>query len=172
MKRLFFLVFFLAGTIQVYAQLVNLNQDETLLIFVRHTERAEDGTRNPPISSDGIARANNLSEVLKKLDMPLAVIYSTDYKRTQMTALPTAFDRNLPIKTYGFDDVESWLDEVINTYHEKAVLIVGHSNTTPRLVNLVLGESTFDQLDEHDFGDIFYITTTALGTGQVTRGEF
>jgi phosphohistidine phosphatase SixA len=32
--------------------------------------------------------------------------------------------------------------------HSKTILIVGHSNTSPRLVNLLLGKDKFKDLDE------------------------
>ena len=139
MRKLTFLLFFFSCSYQVYAFQADSSQvDETILLFVRHAERAEDGTRNPPISEIGIERAENLAQVLIEANYKLTAIYSTPYKRTQMTSQPTADLFELEVIEYGFDDLENWLSTIIETNKGNAVLIVGHSNTTPRLVNMVL----------------------------------
>lgn len=173
MRKLTFLLFFFSCSYQVYAfQADSSKVDETILLFVRHAERAEDGTRNPPISEIGIERAENLAQVLIEANYKLTAIYSTPYKRTQMTSQPTADLFELEVIEYGFDDLENWLSTIIETNKGNAVLIVGHSNTTPRLVNMVLGEESFEQLDEHAYGDLFIVSTKSYGTGNVGVSSF
>jgi broad specificity phosphatase PhoE len=174
MRRITFLFLLLAIiTAPVFGFQVNLDEsDVSTLIFVRHAERAEDGTRNPPISEEGIERAMNLADVLSSNDYNLVRIYSTPYKRTQMTATPTSELFQLDIVEYGFDDLENWLSSVIDENLGKTVLIVGHSNTTPRLINMVIGEEKFDQLDEHAYGDLFIVTTDSYGSGSVEVASF
>ncbi|MCR9132045.1 MAG: histidine phosphatase family protein [bacterium] len=147
-----------------------IQADETLLIFVRHTEKADDGTRNPPLSFEGIERANAL--VSKLVNTPLAAIYSTDYKRTIMTATPTAFHFELPVLTYDFSNLDAFLDGVIAENRGKAVLIVGHSNTTPRLINMVLREDKLSQIDEKQYGDLFWVYIKSMGEGELTVSSF
>ncbi len=144
--------------------------ESTTLIFVRHAERAEDGTRNPPISEEGKQRAVNLFQSLADFDVK--TIYSTAYKRTRMTATPTADSLGLEIQEYGFDDISEFLAGLIEEHAGYTVLIVGHSNTTPALTNMVLGEDKFEQLEETDFGDMFIITTSKMGSGSVRLAEF
>lgn len=144
--------------------------EPTTLIFVRHAERAEDGTRNPPISEEGKQRAVNLVSALSEFEVK--AIYSTPYQRTRMTATPIADSLGLEIQEYGFDDVNGFLSGLIEEHAGYTVLIVGHSNTTPSLTNLVLGEEKFEQLEETDFGDIFIVRTSEFGTGKVSLAEF
>ncbi len=173
MRKLTFLVLFLICSIQVVAfQADSVQIEETTLIFVRHAERAEDGTRNPPISERGLDRAKNLSLVIQENGFNLTEIYSTPYKRTQMTATPTAELFELEIIEYGFDDLENWLSTLITSNSGNVILIVGHSNTTPRLINMVLGEDKFEQLDEHDYGDLFIVRTNSYGSGRVEVSSF
>jgi broad specificity phosphatase PhoE len=49
----------------------------------------------------------------------------------------------------------------------KTVLIVGHSNTTPALVNLALGEDKYEQLDESAYGNIFIVSIDEKGEASV-----
>ncbi len=144
--------------------------EPTTLIFVRHAERAEDGTRNPPISEEGKERAGNLVRALSEYDVK--AIYSTPYKRTRMTAAPTADSLGLEIQEYGFEGIRDFLAELITEYSGYTVLIVGHSNTTPSLTNLVLGEDKFEQLEETDYGDMFIIKTSEIGSGKLSLAEF
>jgi len=171
-KSLLFLVLVLNG-LSVFAFQTEQDQNKsTTILFVRHAERAEDGTRNPPISDEGIVRAENLAKVIENGDFNVTYIFSTPYKRTQMTATPTADFLELEITEYGFDDLENWLTEVITKNAGNTVLIVGHSNTTPRLINMVIGEERFEQLDEHAFGDLFIVKTNLYGSGEVEISKF
>ncbi len=144
--------------------------ESTTLIFVRHAERSEDGTRNPPISEEGQKRAINLVQALKEYDVK--AIFSTPYKRTQMTAQPISDSLGLDVQEYGFEGIRELLAKLISEYKGSAVLIVGHSNTTPMLTNLVLGEEKFEQLEESTYGDMFIVTTTEMGAGEVKLAKF
>lgn len=144
--------------------------EPTTLIFVRHAERAEDGTRNPPISEEGKRRAVNLVGSLSEYDVK--AIYSTPYKRTRMTATPIADSLGLEIQEYGFEGIREFLAGLIEEHAGYTVLIVGHSNTTPSLTNLVLGEDKFEQLEETDYGDMFIIKTSEIGSGKLSLAEF
>ncbi|GLR17431.1 SixA phosphatase family protein [Portibacter lacus] len=124
------------------------------LFFVRHAEKADDGTKDPPLTSEGEKRASNLAEILK--DKGITKIYSTDYKRTRFTGKPLADLLNLEIELYNPSDKE-FAAKLKNELESGSALIVGHSNTTPTLVNAVLGEKKYDQLSEDDYENLFSI---------------
>jgi glycosyltransferase involved in cell wall biosynthesis len=89
-------------------------------------------------------------------DIPFDKIYSTDYKRTQQTALPTAKSKGLEVLSYG---TENLFNEEFKTKTEKqTVLIVGHSNTTPAFVNTITGTQEHSQIDDSDNGKLFIVT--------------
>ncbi|GAI92910.1 unnamed protein product, partial [marine sediment metagenome] len=52
----------------------------TTIFLVRHAEKAQDSTSDPPLTSEGKARAQELAYILKHV--PLVAIYSTPYIRT------------------------------------------------------------------------------------------
>ncbi|MDR9415611.1 MAG: phosphoglycerate mutase family protein [Gracilimonas sp.] len=156
MKHIFsFLVLLLL--IQPLAAQQNVDtKKETRLIFVRHAEKMDDGTRNPHLSDKGKVRANRLASILQE-DFDITTIYSTDYYRTMETADPLAEQLGLSVRSYGLQNPDSLMNDILKLHDGEDILIVGHSNTTPNLVNIVLGEPRFEQLDESDYSNIFVV---------------
>jgi broad specificity phosphatase PhoE len=130
---------------------------DTMIIVVRHAEKSTDDPKDPSLSEQGNARANKLATVLK--DANLKAVYTTQYKRTQQTGLPSATQAGLQLavrpatkentKTYTSD----LLKEIQKKHRGETVLIVGHSNTVPEIVKLLsnvdvtpIGENEFDRL--------------------------
>lgn len=70
----------------------------TTVIFVRHAEKADDGTRNPPLNIYGQERAASLAQLLHLSGV--VGIYSTPFHRTQQTVKPLAAALGLEVKEY------------------------------------------------------------------------
>tara|TARA_Y100001960_G_C14099576_1_gene552229 strand:+ start:62 stop:577 length:516 start_codon:yes stop_codon:yes gene_type:complete len=130
--------------------------NETVYYFIRHAEkdRSNPNDRNPELNKKGKSRALNWADFFR--ETPLKAIYSTNYIRTISTAHPIAKDKNLPIIIYGPSELNIKL--FIKETQGKQVLIVGHSNTTPQLVNAVLGYQRFEQMQDNDNSSLFIIT--------------
>lgn len=144
-----------------------LNNDTATLIFVRHAEKADDGTNNPALTKEGETRAVRIMNLLKKTYSKIDAVYSTDYKRTEFTAQPTAKEFGLKVQKYDPRAPNVFIKSLIKDYQGKVVLIVGHSNTTPSLVNIVLGEDKFKQLDESSYDEIFVVKANDVGKAKV-----
>ncbi len=157
MKKLFLISGILLLALNVFAQSAESPASETTLIFVRHAEKMDDGTRNPHLNEEGKTRATRLANILLK-EHNVTAVYSTPYYRTLETASPIADSMGLEIKEYGLDDPKALVQSIIDTNKGETALIVGHSNTTPLLVNLSIGQQQFEQLDEKAYGDIFIVT--------------
>lgn len=103
--------------------------------MIRHTETIDDGTRNPDLSIKGQERAIKWAEVLgsEKIDK----VYSSDLKRTQALTRIVADSQGIAkIISYKRDlDIDKYLNEI----NGKIVVVSGHSNTTPLLVNKLIG---------------------------------
>src|SRR5258705_288796 len=74
------------------------NAKPTTLILIRHAERGNDGTNDPPLADAGTKRAVLLVETLRNTS--ITAVYSTDYKRTRNTIKPLAESKSLDIKLY------------------------------------------------------------------------
>jgi broad specificity phosphatase PhoE len=124
------------------------------IYLVRHAEKMKD-VDNPPLSPEGVARAQSLSEVLRPEQID--GVHSTAYKRTEETAQPTADRLGLTIQSYDPRQLEQFAN-TIRTSLDGNLLVVGHSNTTPVLVNHLLGKDRYPQLDESQYGDLFVVS--------------
>jgi len=115
--------------------------------LVRHAEKA-DKSKDPVLSPEGIQRAMTLNHVLSNVS--LDHIHSSDYIRTRETAAPVALAKGLDTELYNpkaLNEIAAKLDSLGGTH-----LIVGHSNSTPNLVELLGGEreSPIDDGGEYD----------------------
>jgi broad specificity phosphatase PhoE len=124
-------------------------------ILVRHAEKADDGTKDPPLNDTGRARADRLARLLHSANV--GAIYSTDYQRTRQTAMPLATKMKLDITSYEPMSLEA-LEKIRQETGGKTVLIVGHSNTIPVIANQLLGTERFEQLAENEYDKLFIIT--------------
>ncbi len=147
-------------------------QDVTTVILVRHAEKVRDGGgRDPDLTAQGYARATELVRVLS--DMNIAAVHSTPFIRTRETARPVA-------EHFGLEIIEtmptgSFIDGMARTIKEnhrgEVVLVVGHSNTTPSLVNGLIGTS-IPQIDDDRFDDLFVVTINSDDTGSFVRLKY
>lgn len=148
----------------------SLAQETTTFILVRHAEKEDDDTRNPPLSEVGVQRANDLMDLLAKAD--IIAIYSTDYDRTQMTVAPLAEVKEMSILSYGWKDPKALITEMLEKHKGGTIVISGHSNTTPVLANILLGEEKYAQFDDSDYGNLLIVTVSEIGKGKVTHLRF
>ena len=134
-------------------------QQETAVVVyaVRHAERAEDGTNDPPISVAGEERALLLAAML--CDAGITHVYTTDFRRTRTTVAPIAAALTLEPSVYGPDDLTAIAERLRTTPGRH--LVVGHSNTVPELVTALGGDPGGDiAQDEYDR---LYVVTLAAG---------
>jgi broad specificity phosphatase PhoE len=111
-------------------------QEPIVVILVRHAERAEDGTNDPPISEAGRERARILADLLR--DGGMTHIHTTDLKRTRQTAAPLSERLGLAPEVYDPRDLPGFAARLRATPGRH--LVLGHSNTTPALVAALGGE--------------------------------
>lgn len=149
-------------------------QDEATVVFlVRHAEKAAEPTDDPPLTAEGRARADALASLLT--DAGLESVWSTDFERTRATAAPVAERQGLAVELYDPRD----LTAVASALEERGgrILVVGHSNTTPALVQLLGGDPgpSIDETGEYDRLYVVTLTdagpvTTLLRFGRPFRG--
>lgn len=123
--------------------------------FIRHAEkdRSNPDDIDPELTQKGLGRAMHWAEILN--EVPLDIVYSTDYQRTEMTAAPTAVKQDINLEYYDPETLDLEQFKIDNA--GKNVLVVGHSNTTPSLVNRMIGEERFPALDDTDNGSLFIV---------------
>jgi broad specificity phosphatase PhoE len=121
------------------------------IYLVRHGEKAQG--EDPPLSPGGIKRAGDLFRVLK--DQGIRRIYLTDYTRSVQTADSLRIRLDIDTVYYGVDaSCDDLLSKIAaNGDQDKAILIIGHSNTIPLLIR-TLGVAGYPRgnipADEYD----------------------
>lgn len=129
-------------------------EPSTVVFLLRHAEKV-DGA-NPPLSDRGRQRAEQLAALLAEAG--IGNIHSTDYARSIETVRPLAGRLGLEIQLYDPAELEGLALRLRAAGGRH--LVVGHSNTTPMLVEL-LGGSGGAKIDEAGEFDRLYIVTVA-----------
>jgi broad specificity phosphatase PhoE len=142
--------------------------EEVVVYLVRHAERAEDGTNDPPISEAGQARARLLATLLA--DAGITRIHSTDFKRTHQTGAPTAEATGLELESYDPRDLPGFAAELRRSPGRH--LVLGHSNTTPGLVQ-ALGGEPHGAIEEMEYDRLYIVVISGgeVSTGLLRFGE-
>ncbi|MGI8438530.1 MAG: histidine phosphatase family protein [Chthoniobacterales bacterium] len=122
------------------------------IFLVRHAEKAAGDSKDPDLSPAGRARAEALATVLK--DANLTAIYTTEFKRTQETAAPTAHAAALQPITVSANDTAQLLEKL--TVATGRVLVVSHGNTLPNILK-GLGLTTSIKIEEPDYDNLFLV---------------
>lgn len=166
MKSIYLYVFILLATITSSCNISNKHNfqfdipegkeaEKTIYYFVRHAEKdiANPKNKDPQLTEDGIRRANYLATYFA--DKNLELFYSTDYNRTLQTLIPTVHQFKGEIQSYDAGKDSLFSKEFWQKTYGKNVLVVGHSNTSPRFVNEILLNQKYDDLDESNY-DVFF----------------
>jgi phosphohistidine phosphatase SixA len=132
------------------------------IFLVRHAEKVKDESKDPALTEIGEQRAENLAVVLNSAGIER--IYSSDYTRTRDTAAPLAQALNLNIELYDPKTLEPFAARLLEL--EGNALVVGHSNTTPELAELMGGDGGTPIVEEWEYDRLYLLQTES---GQVTR---
>ena len=146
---------------------LSAQQEAVVVYLVRHAERAEDGTSDPPISAVGGERARLLGEMLR--DAGVSHIHTTDLRRTRQTGAPLAERLGLDFEVYDPKDLPALAARLRATPGRH--LVLGHSNTTPALV-AALGGTPGDPIAEAEYDRLYVVVIAPDGTVTTTLLRF
>lgn len=118
---------------------------------LRHLHTPE-GVSDPDLTDEGQRHARLLAERFKAGE--IAAIYVNSTKRTQQTAAPLAAKLGVTPKFYDPRDTAGLVGMM--KAETGPVLVVGHSNTVPDIVEALGGERPAP-LGHPDFGDIWRV---------------
>lgn len=173
---------------------------ETVVILVRHAERASDAA-NADLSAEGLARAGAVGELARSRDV--TAVYTTDLCRTAQTGQPAALAAGASIQVLATGSGAAGLDactpairvgveqaggvaaadvaaRIRERHRGETVLLVGHSNTVPAMLEAFTGASPCPEmipldgqqrcfLPESAYGDVFIVHLPAAGPARIER---
>jgi phosphohistidine phosphatase SixA len=136
------------------------------IYVVRHGEKVAP-SGDVALSSEGLQRAETLKDSLAKKN--ITAVYSTNSKRTQQTAGPTASHFGKPIITYNNGD--SLMQVLVNRKNART-LIAGHSNTVPNMLRAVGLQTSFTgNIPDNQYDNLFIVTVKWKKSKTVTLKE-
>jgi phosphohistidine phosphatase SixA len=145
-------------TLAILGATAAVSTAQTTYFIVRHAERADGpgsgmgGAADPSLSAAGRARAASLATILK--DEKVTAVFTTEFKRTQQTAAPTAKAHGVTPTTVTANDTATLVQKLKAA--TGVVLVVGHSNTVPEIV-AGLGISTPVTVGDTEFDHLFIV---------------
>jgi broad specificity phosphatase PhoE len=159
MRTLLSAAFLLLASCAIATAPVPSDADSRAIHVVRHLEKAAEPAADPPLTPAGAARARALAELLA--DRGIEAIFVSDTRRARETALPlserigiglTVYDPARPAELAGLVEATGG-----------NLLVVGHSNTVPDLVERFGGTRPAPIADD-EYGTIWVIEGGATRT--------
>jgi broad specificity phosphatase PhoE len=136
----------------------------TLVLLVRHAEKATEPADDPPLTPAGTQRAQDLAAALA--DAGVTAILTTQLKRSRDTAQPLATALRLtpevvPVGSEGADDAHvAAVAAAVRRHAGEIVLVVGHSDSIP-LIIAALGGPQMPEICETLFANLFVLVPGA-----------
>ncbi len=161
----------LAAAILPLSALAQSASAPTVVVIVRHADKAAQPANDPPLTETGVARAKALAAVLA--ESKVAAVYSTNTTRTRETARPTAEQAGVPVELIGGQGMAGMtasVQEAVKKHAGKTVLIVGHSNTVMPWIAALGGPKRPDLCDHHYDG--IYTLVLDGATARLIAGHY
>lgn len=133
-----------------------ITEQSAIYYLIRHAEkdRTDSKDEDPNLNIDGLKRAERWAVYFETYQIDQ--IYTTKYIRNKQTISMIAQQK--AIKPTLYDPHNIPMDEFLKETNGKNVLIVGHSNTIPKLVNALIGKEEFKDMDDTDNSTLFKVT--------------
>lgn len=131
----------------------------SLVLLVRHAEKASEPGEDPGLSAAGQARAQALATALA--EARVGAILTSPLRRTRDTAAPTAAANGLQPQAIGFEGGSAAhataVAAAVRAQDAATVLVVGHSNTVPAILK-ALGGPALPDFCESSYGLLLVLT--------------
>lgn len=144
-----------------------LGNKKAVVYLIRHAEKQKGD--NPELTEAGVERAQRLAEYLSA--EPIVEVWSTDFKRTPATSKPIADTHGLEIELYEPNHTYRMADRARSK--EGVVVIVGHSNTIPKIASAFRNEGEEDSdFSEADYESLYWVEISKDGYAQVYLSDY
>ena len=99
-------------------------------------------------------------------------MFSSNYNRTEQTADVIANDKGLEVEFYNPNKLDKFADESIIDNKDGVILVVGHSNTTPSLLNILIGKNDYSIIPETEYDNLFLVSVSEKGRAKVIHMKY
>ena len=144
------------------------NSVGTTVILIRHADRTSSETdQDPSLNDKGEARAQELVHVLGTSG--IEIIYHSRFKRSKETANPLATQFGIAKKQ--LEEPSQLQHDILTRHAGKAVLVIGHSDTVPKLIKRLAG-GDMDDINDGEFDNLFIVTVLGPSQARVTHLKY
>lgn len=141
----------------------------TVVIVVRHAEKAAAPADDPPLTDAGAARAKALATALA--DANVSAVITTQLRRTRETAAPLATLRGVVLETVPTSSPVAAhakaVADAVRKHAGQTVLVVGHSNTVGAIIGALGGPRVRDLCDA-EYSTLFTLVLDGTSARLVT----
>jgi broad specificity phosphatase PhoE len=141
--------------------------------LVRHAEKGTEPANDPPLTAAGQARAQALAVALA--DAGVRSVLTTQLLRTRETARPLAEKLGLQGQVVGVSGAAKAHAEAVaaavKSQPAGAVLVVGHSNTVPLIIE-ALGGPAMPMICDSQYANLYVVQLWADGKVTLARTEY
>jgi len=134
------------------------------VFLVRHAEKTK-AESDPDLTEAGAARASLLADML--IDAGVMHIHSSDTVRTRDTAAPLAKRLGLEVELYDPRDLPAMAAQLKSAGGRH--LVVGHSNTTDKLTELLGGEGGAPIVEATEYNRLYFGASDGSATSTLLR---
>lgn len=151
-----------------------ITADSTVIIVIRHAEKVQDGSADPPLDSEGEARAALLARMFGDTASPgrIDAIYVSPALRNRLTAAPLAARLGVTPTVEAADDPKSLARRVMREHSGGRILVVGHIDTVPDIVAALSGAKDIPPIGESEYGTMYIITVPRIGSANFLRVNY
>ena len=130
------------------------SSQKTTIYVVRHAEK-EKGSA-PGLTPQGAVRADFYAKFFDK--EKIAAVYSTPTRRTIETATPLAKAKGLSVEEYANGlNFDAFAQTLLMKHAGETILMVGHSNTVPLLVNSLSGTEDHTDVPHEEYRRMYQV---------------
>jgi broad specificity phosphatase PhoE len=141
----------------------------TTVIIVRHAEKVMDGGTDPALTGQGQERAALLGRMFgdRQLKDHVDAIYVSPALRNRLTAAPLAARLGIEPEVVSEDDPRGFAHRVLHEHRGARILIVGHADTIPAIVEAFSGVSDLAPIGAAEYGRMYIVSVPRVGRASV-----
>jgi probable phosphoglycerate mutase len=156
----------------VFAAWVWGTAGSTTVIVIRHAEKDLGASPiDPPLSQAGEARAALLARMFGDAKSPghIDAIYVSPALRNRLTAAPLAERLGMNVTVAPADDPRGLARRALREHGGGRVLIVGHADTVPRIVEALGRFGKIPEMGDKEYGTMYIVTVPRIGRSNLLR---
>ena len=147
--------------------------DGIAVVVVRHAEKDDDDKLDPSLAGNGEVRAQALAATLAGAGLDRAI--ATQFRRTRDTAAPAAAGIDVEVREINGDNAATYASDLAADLRAmpagSTVLVVGHSNTVPGIVEALSGQAP-EAMPETEYDRYTLVLLDADGGARVITSRY